>query len=345
MNHSKYVITIIYYSIMIFIIGGLVSSEVQSQSQKTGTTSAQVLKFNVGPRAIGMGGAFTALSDDISAMYWNPGGTANIRYNEAFFNHTSLFADIRYDYAAFASNVYGFGTVGAFVSVLSMDDMVVRTEQLPEGTGELFTAGAIVIGVNYSRFLTDNFAIGLNAKYINESIWHMNAAGFAIDIGTIYRLHILNEFRIAASISNFGTKMQLRGRDVTKVIRSGSGDDNFINTNIELDRFDLPLLFRFGISSDIIKQGASRLTTSIDAIHPNDHTEYLNTGFEYAWNEILFLRAGYNSLFELDSEKGLTFGLGLNYRIVDRVVVKMDYAYQDFGRLSAVHYYSLGVTF
>lgn len=265
--------------------------------------------------------------------------------NEAFFNHTSLFADVRYDYAAIASHLSDFGTIGAFVSVLSMDEMIVRTEENPEGTGELFDAGAIVIGLNYSRYLTDNFAIGFNFKYINESIWHMNSTGFGVDVGTMYKIPVLNELRIAASISNFGTKMQLGGRDITKVVNSGSGGGNFINTNIELDKFDLPLLFRFGISNDIVRSEESRLTMAVDAIHPNDHTEYLNTGMEYAWNEIIFLRAGYNSLFELDSEKGLTLGFGLHYRIIELVVVKLDYAYQDFGRLQDVHYFSVGVRF
>ncbi len=316
-----------------------------AQTQKTGTTAAQVLKFNVGPRAIGMGGAFTAVSDDISSMYWNPGGTANIEFNEAFFNHTSLYADVRHDFAAIASHLSDFGTVGAFVSVLSMDEMMVRTEEAPEGTGEYFNSGAIVIGINYSRYLTENFAIGGNLKYINESIWHMSATGFAVDIGTMYKLPLFNELRIAASISNFGTKMQLSGRDVTKIIQSGAGDQNLINTNIELDRFDLPLLFRFGLSADVIKDGTSKLTTSVDAIHPNDHTEYVNAGAEYSWNEIVYLRAGYNSLFEKDTEKGLTLGFGLHYRIIDMVKVKLDYAYQDFGRLKDIHYFSVGVNF
>ncbi len=335
----------IYFWLILAILYAAAVPDIYAQSRKTGTTSAQILKFNVGPRAIGMGGAFTAVSDDITAMYWNPGGTANIRRNEAFFNHTSLYLDIGYDYAALASSLSGLGTVGLFVSVLSMDDMAVRTEQRPEGTGEFFTAGALVVGVNFARNLTDNFAIGFNAKYINDHIWHMRAAGFALDVGTMYRIPALNNLRIAASISNFGTKMQLSGRDITKVIQSGAGDGNFINTNLELDRFDLPLLFRFGIASDVLKFGTSRVTTSVDAVHPNDHTEYLNTGLEYAWNETLFLRVGYNSLFELDTEKGLTYGFGLHYRIVDLVVVKLDYAYQEFGRLSAVHYFSLGIRF
>jgi hypothetical protein len=336
---------IIKYWMILVLVCILVTPASLTQSRKTGTTSAQILKLNVGPRAIGMGGAYTAVSDDIIAMYWNPGGTASIRGNEAFFNHTSLYADIGFDYAAIASRLSGLGTIGLFVSVLSMDEMVVRTEQIPEGTGEMFSAGALVVGINFSRNLTDNFALGFNAKYINDHIWHMSATGFALDVGTMYKISSLNDLRIAASISNFGTKMQLKGRDVTRVVRSGSGDDNFINTNIELDKFDLPLLFRFGVASDVIKYGTSRLTTSVDAIHPNDHTEYLNTGLEYAWNEIIFLRAGYNSLFELDSEKGLTLGFGLHYRIRDLVVVKMDYAYQDFGRLDALHYFSVGLRF
>lgn len=313
---------------------------------KSGTTVGQFLKIGVGPRAIAMGSAFTAVSDDITALYWNPGGLANIGSNEAFFNHVQWFADINYDFAAFAAAIPDFGTIGAFVSALSTDDMAVRTIEQPEGTGELFTYGTIAVGLCYSRSLTDQFSIGFNIKYINEKLWHMSSTGFAFDIGTIYKLPILNEFRLAASISNFGTKMKLEGRDALSVQQVGSpGYANLINTDVQLDAFDLPLLFRFGVSSDIIKSESNRVTIGVDAIHPNDHTEYLNTGMEYGWNEIVFLRAGYNSLLEQDTEKGLTLGFGLHYRIIDLVKVGLDYAYQDFGRLSEVHYFSVGIKF
>jgi opacity protein-like surface antigen len=334
--------------IFIILISGLtlsISLILNAQTLKTGTTAAQVLKFNVGPRAIGMGGAFTSVSNDILSTYWNPAGTASIVSNEAFFNHTDLYIDIKHDYAAFASNLSDLGTVGLFVSVLSMDEMQVRTIEKPEGTGEFFDAGALVVGVNYSRYLTENFSIGFNFKYVNESIWHMSASGFAIDVGTLYKIPILNEFRIAASISNFGTKMQLSGRDVTKTFASGSTGRDILNVNLELDHFDLPLLFRFGVSADLLKDESSRLTAAIDAVHPNDHSEYINSGLEFSWNEIVFIRGGYNSLFETDSEKGLTFGFGLNYRLIDAIKFKVDYAYQDFGRLTSIHYFSFGITF
>ena len=60
---------------------------------------------------------------------------------------------------------------------------------------------------------------------------------------------------------------------------------------------------------------------------------------------MIYIRGGYNSLFEKDSEKGLTLGIGLHYRIVDLVKVKIDYAYQDFGRLNNIQYISLGINF
>lgn len=332
-------------SIISLTIAAALFFAADAQTLKTGTTSAQILKINVGPRAIGMGGAFTAIADDITSLYWNPSGTANIQSNEAYFNHSNLYLDIQNDFAAIATNVGGFGTVGAFVSVLSTEEMMVRTIEQPEGTGEFFDYGSIVVGLNYSRFLTENFAIGFNAKYISESIWHMNATGFAIDVGTLYKIPVLNELRIAASVSNFGTKMQMAGRDATQNLPAGAGGGNLVNANLEMDKFDLPLLFRFGLSADVLKDQNSRLTTSVDAIHPNDHTEYINSGLEYSWNEIVFIRVGYNSLFEKDSEKGLTAGIGINYRIIDLVKVKLDYAYQDFGRLKDVHYFSVGVNF
>jgi opacity protein-like surface antigen len=312
---------------------------------KTGTTAAPFLKIGVGSRAMGMGGAFTATADDITAIYWNPGGLANVYANEATFNHVRWFADVNYDFAAFSTHLPDFGTIGAFVSIESMDDMMVRTEDVPEGTGELFNAGAMAIGVSYARNLTDRFSIGFNAKYVREYIWNMSATGIAIDIGTVYKIPILNEFRLAASVCNFGTKMKLQGRDNLMITQIGSGDGNLINTDIQLDEFDLPLLFRVGVAADVVKTEDHRITAEIDAVHPNDNTEYLNVGVEYGWSDMVFLRGGWKSLFERDTEQRFTAGLGVQYRVIGDFKVKVDYAYQDWGRLKNVHYLSLGVLF
>ena len=320
-------------------------AQIGSSLNKTGTTAAQFLKIGVGPRAVGMGGAFTASANDINSMYWNPAGLSRMNSKEAYFNHVDWIMDVQLEYAGFALGVSDLGTLGAFIAVMSMDDMPVRTLERPEGTGELFSAGSIVIGLSYARNLTEEFSIGFNAKYIGEHIWNESANTFAIDIGTQYVIPFLNEFRLGASISNFGPKMKMNGRDIIQTTTVGAGEGNLINTDLQLDEFELPLLLRIGVAVDAIKTAENRLTIAADAIHPNDNSEYVNAGLEYTWNETFFIRGGYKSLFEEEGEQGLTLGVGINYRIVDAFKITVDYAYQDFGRLENVQYISLGFRF
>ncbi len=330
----------------LFLLAVLASCPAAGQNlTKTGTSAAPFLKIGMGSRAIGMGGAFTATADDITAMYWNPGGLAGVYSNEAGFSHVQWFADVSLNYAAAATHIPGIGTLGVAVTVLSIGEMDVRSLEAPTGTGERFGAGALAAGLTYARNLTDQFSIGFSGKYVREYIWNSSAAGFAVDIGTLYRIPVLNELRLAASICNFGTKMKMQGRDAILVAQVGGANGNLINTDIELDEYDLPLVFRVGIAADVIKSDESRLTAAVDAVHPNDNTEYLNTGLEYGWNETVFLRGGWKSLFERDTEQGFTAGLGLRYRMGGVLGLRVDYAYQDWGRLTSVQYLSLGVEF
>lgn len=332
--------------VLSFLIVFAVVSVARGQDlTKTGTTAAAFSKIGVGARALGMGGAFTATADDLTAIYWNPSGLASTYGSEAYFNHVNWFADVRVDFAGFSTRLSDFGVLGVFVTVMGMDEMLVRTIEMPEGTGERFNAGGLMIGLSYARNLTEAFSIGANFKYIREYIWNSTASGVALDVGTLYRIPVLNELRLGASIANFGTKMRMEGRDNATVTEVGSGQPNLVNSEIQLGEFDLPLLFRIGVAVDAVKSETFRLTAAVDAIHPNDNTEYLNTGLEFAWNEIVFLRAGWKSLLERDTEQGFTLGAGLNYRVVGSIRLAFDYAYQDWGRLTNVHYLGFGVKF
>jgi hypothetical protein len=333
--------------LLIVVILAAGADSLAQQSSKSGTTVAQFLKIGVGPRAVGMGSAFAATADDISSVYWNPAGLSSNLSNEALFTKTNWIADVGVNFAAVASHLEGFGTIAvSFTSINSIDGMMVRTVEQPEGTGEQFDAGGFSIGLSYARPLTDNFSMGFNVKYIRENIWHESATGFAIDAGALYRIDVLNELRLGATISNFGSKMRMDGRDIQEIKQVGnSGTGNLINTKVILEEWDLPLLFRVGVAVDAVKMEDHRLTVEVNAVHPNDHTEYLNTGMEYSWNEIVFLRAGYASLFEENTEKGLSLGIGVNYRIVGSFKVLFDFAYQDFGRLESFTTWSIGVIF
>ncbi len=143
--------------------------------------------------------------------------------------------------------------------------------------------------------------------------------------------------------------MKLEGRDQKVSIDPdpyNQGNVEFVNANLETDPYPIPLYFRVGLSGEIINLSKLRLSYGVDALYPNDNTEYVNLGLEAAFNNMLYLRAGYPSLFKDESIEGPTFGAGLNYRIWrTSTILKIDYSIADFGPLGSVERLSVGFNF
>ncbi|HIA23197.1 MAG TPA: hypothetical protein EYN76_02060 [Candidatus Marinimicrobia bacterium] len=66
---------------------------------------------------------------------------------------------------------------------------------------------------------------------------------------------------------------------------------------------------------------------------------------EYIFRNQVAMRFGYKNLFTLDTEEGLTAGVGTKLTLAGGVALKIDYAYQDFGRLENAQRFSLGFEF
>ena len=325
---------------------------------KVGTTAAQFLKIGVGSRAQGMGGAFVAVSDDISAIYWNPAGIANLKGSEAMFMHSEWLADISYDFGAVVLNLGSYGAVGISLSATSMAEMKVRTEIEPEGTGEWFDAGDIAAALTYARALTDRFSIGGNVKWIRQSIWHMAANTVAFDVGTLFRTQF-DGMTIGMSISNFGGTLTMGGRDAREyadINPSAEGSNDQIPSYLQMDSWALPITFRVGVAWNPIETYRNRVTLAVDAIHPNDNSESINVGFEYAYSKKAFIRFGWEGLFLEDDERGGVFsdsdnglptniGAGVNIPISGIMALKFDYAYADFGRLENAQRFTVSLEF
>lgn len=314
---------------------------------KVGTTGASFLQIGIGARAVAMGNAFVGTANDITALYWNPAGLARMQNSEAAFMHANWFVDTKIDFASLALNLGSTGTLAIQFTSLSVSEEPVRTVLQPEGTGELFDGGSISLGIGYAYNLTDNFSIGIGLKYINENIWHSSASGFAGDIGTLFTTS-LNGMRIGMSISNFGTKMQMTGRDAAILVDPDptiEGNNNKIPAKYDTDKWDLPLLLRVGLAMEVIQTAEHRFTIAVDANHPNDNTEYVNFGGEYGFNDMFFLRVGYANAFVKDGETGLAFGGGINYNIAGTTAFKFDYSYSGFGELGDISRIQISMTF
>ncbi len=314
---------------------------------KTGMSAATFLSIEVGPRAKAMGGAFTGRADDASALYWNPSGLAHLQNNTLIASHAEWLADINFDFIGIALPVEGFGTLGASITSLTMPEMRVRTVLQPEGTGELFNASDLAIGLSYARALTGRFAIGANFKYIRQKIYNSTAQTIAFDFGGLFR----SEFRglsFGMSISNFGGDMKLDGTDTqveVDISPNEFGNNDRVFANLETEDFQLPLTLRMGIAMDLIQTMPNRLTVAVDGVVPNDNAQYLNVGAEYAFRDLLALRAGYRTLFLEDSEEGLTLGVGFHYELFANTALGVDYSFTDFGILENVHEVALIIAF
>jgi hypothetical protein len=124
------------------------------------------------------------------------------------------------------------------------------------------------------------------------------------------------------------------------------GNNANLNSYLETGSYDMPLLFRVGLAMNVLNGLTDhRLTVALDALHPNNDTEYVNVGCEYGFMNVVFLRGGYKSLLNSESQEGWSLGGGLQYGLPGQSRLKLDYSYQDFGFLKDVQMFSLMLSF
>lgn len=314
---------------------------------KVGTTAAPFLGIGAGPKAIGMGGAFVAVANDPSALYWNPSGISRDGRNEFLFEHTNYLVGTSYNFFGGVIALDDENAIGLSVTYLDYGTEEVTTVASPDGTGQTWSAKDMAIGLSYSRNLTDRFSIGGTAKMILQQIWHESATGWAIDAGLLYTTPF-NGMKIGMAISNFGTDMRMTGEDLYVTHNpdpSVAGDNSKIPAQYYTESYPLPLLFRIGLSMDVIKTQDNTVTLAVDALHPNDNAQSVNVGGQYSWDNTVFARIGYKSYGVTSSEEGITAGFGLAYEIIANVTLEVDYAYENYGILNNIQKFALSVSF
>jgi len=342
----------------IFIIICSVLSYAQ-KPYRIGTTTANFLEIGIGSDGNAMGEAFVSMTGRMSSIYWNPAGLAFLEKNEIMFMYQPWVVDINSSNVAIAFVLPSIGTLTAGFTHLGYGDMDVTTLDYQDGTGELFTANDYSFVFSYSRKLAQWFAFGASAKYINSQIWHTKASAMALDLGVIVNTGFFSVtkekedgLRIGMSISNYGTKMKYDGMDLLfpiDILPDEAGNYSTVQGQFKMQEWELPLIFRIGISVQPIVFRNQRLTLVADALHPNNNSESVNVGAEYQLNipgtGTFSLRTGYKALFMEDSEFGMTYGGGLILRFLNNYAMKVDYAFKPVGILGNTHSYTLGVLF
>ncbi len=313
---------------------------------KVGTTMLQFLKIEPGARGAAMGNAGTALSEGIDAVYFNAGVIGAISKAAVTFTHSAWFADISYDYAAAALPVAGFGTLFASVTALNSGEIDVRTVDLPQGTGARYTVSDVAVGLGFGRQITSRFAAGMQMRYVTESIWNSSVQVLTFDFGTVYRLSS-DGLMMGFGLSNLGTRAGFDGRDLAIQYDSNPdvfGDNSALPAFQSTDEFSVPVMMRLGMSYPRRLTEDTKLLLVLEALHPNDNSESLNAGLEWSWDDAFAVRSGYQTLFEDDSDLGLTFGFGMRTEVGSQLY-QLDYAWADHDRLGATHRFTVVLQF
>lgn len=327
----------------VLALAAVLSAGAQAQT-KRGTAAAEFLNIPVGARAAAMGGAFGATANDGSALYWNVAGLTRIGAGQLTVEHAAWLVGIDFNFAS-VSLPTRFGTVGVGVTALTTPEMEVTTVEAQTGTGETFTAGSYAVALAYARDLTDRFTIGGTVKYVTERIDDTSANGLALDLGTMF-VTPFNGVRLGASISNFGTKMQIGGPLVRVDIDDGeAGNNESVTADLSTDAFDLPLTMRVGLATEVFQQAGTRVTLAADAIVPNASGQHLNLGAEVGFlNDLVMMRGGYQELFLDGSPRSFTLGGGLHYRF-GSLNVAADYAYEAFDFFDGINRFTVALQF
>jgi outer membrane protein OmpA-like peptidoglycan-associated protein len=280
--------------------------------------NAPYLRMGVGARALGMGGAFVGVANDLTAGYWNPAGlTWTTGWQVGGMYSSGMELDRNYNHIGFSRNAewgaYGFNWLNA--GMTDIDQRASDGHSL--GTFDL-TDNAFMLSFG-KRF--DIASFGLTGKYLRQANGADLGAnqddainGYGIDLG--FGLILTDRVRFGASVQDLAGSL---GND-----NGDAGTD------------DIPTNLRAGFAVWPV----TGLTAAFDVEKTQNDDEYMfHMGGEYRvpLSEDLgaAIRMGLN-----DGDFAAGFGVRFNF-------LEADYAYvndrQDF--LNENHRFSVALKF
>ena len=352
---------------LLFISGNELYGEMIN---RYGTTAANFLEIGVGSGPSAMGEAYVAVASDLTSIYWNPAGLANVNRPSAMFALQPWVADIDMLFAAAAMAIPNIGTLGLGITQISYGDEEVTTLQYQDGTGEFFTANDLAATITFSRKLVSWFSFGSSLKYISSNIWHSSASAVALDLGVQVNTTFFSftgkdqdGMNLGMSISNYGSRMKYDGIDTYQPIDISEfeeGNYGDVAGQFRTSQWELPLLFRVGFAIKPLVTNFATITLAADALHPNNNSESVNVGIsmrntipgfgEFSINggiKALYMdETGVDALYSGRNTKyRATGGVGVKLNYLGNRSLTVDYAYKSMGILGNVNAFTVGISF
>jgi len=245
------------------------------------------LKIAPGAAQAGAAEAFGTVSTDAFSLYYNPAGAIMTgKYSTGIMHHEWI-EDYR---SEFVSGIISSGKVAIGASVLynTIGDIERRNSATTDPLS-LFDAQDIAAGLTGGFYLSDELSVGITAKVIYQKIDISSGTALAVDLGGYYRF--TEQIELGLSVSNLGSKMK-----------------------VDEEENDLPRLIRAG--------GAYRYRDArfgLNVVTPTDDDAHFHLGAENTFREVLTIRAGYASGYDVRS---FALGFGIKHKFAT-----LDYAF------------------
>ena len=171
---------------------------------QSGGPAGAYLQAGAGGRARGLGGAFVAIANDVTAGYWNPAGLGQLTEPQFAGMYSVLSLDRKYNYAAAA---YPFGAAGA-ISVSWVNYQVGPIEgRDDEGvvTGKFSNAENALL-ISYGKAMPPALAFGATIKLLRHELAHRRASGLGYDFGVLFKPSEV--FALGGSWQNLRTQIR-----------------------------------------------------------------------------------------------------------------------------------------
>ena len=244
-----------------------------------------IFNFGAGAKALALGRTFVALSDDVSAIYWNPAGLFNLNKKTVSIFYSKLFYDTFYGFLGYVHPTADYGTLG--IAVLS-----------------LYTGGISAYD-NDSFYINDfsNTKMKILVGYANKLPW------IPLVLGLNFKMNIssLNNESATAINMDIGLQYNLLKPDLKAIALSGhkSIDDEFV----------LGLVFK-----NIFFKTGTRLNLEED----EENFEIKIGGTYLHWMSQGFSIRGLLDL-HFHEQRSMQFSLGLESRIYDKYFIRTGY--------------------
>lgn len=312
-------------------------------------------------RSAAMMGANSAYLRGVEAMHFNIGGLAYIKGTELMANRVSYLqgTDTYLNNFSLGQEVGDGHVFGLTFSSFQAGDILIRTEQQPDGTLGTFRPQIINIGMAYAKQFSNSITAGAIVRLVSEGVADARANGVAFDFGVQYQTALNSkdklkkeDFRFGIGVRNIGPDMQYGGSGLSfRATNPVTGADRRVSYMSE--RFNHPALMNIGASYDMrLDKNPDtyfhRLTWNGNFNYNAFSSNVISVGAEYAFKETFMLRGGYGyqeNIMNSDYRTqytGLCGGMGMVLPLSkDGLKVAIDYSYAPTRVFNGVHNISL----